>query len=318
MVISLDFELMWGILDHGDPMSYSDNIRNVFEVIPRLLDVFSIHGIHATWGVVGLLTEGSIDNCLLHMPDRTPSYRNNRLSPYDRMEGFRDVERKLLFAPELVEQIAQTEGQEIASHTYSHYYCEEIGQTEAEFEADLVRAEQTTGKYAPNVCSLIFPRNQFNEEYADVLKRTGFHYYRGNEHAWFYRPQDNKGDRIPLKRAFRLLDNYLPISGSNTYDYDEIVDSSGLCNIRSSRFLRPYSKTLFWLEPIRMRRIATQMEYAAKHNRVFHLWWHPHNFGSNMEENFSNLGYLLERYASLNIKYCFRSMNMRELGELVL
>lgn len=313
MVISLDFELMWGILDHDDPMDYANNIRNVPKVIPRLLEMFSQYGIHATWGVVGMLTERSIEDCLAHAPARKPEYRNDRLSPYERLEHLRDTERTLLFAPELVSQIAQTPGQEIGSHTYSHYYCLEEGQNAEAFEADLKQARAALFSVAPDASSLIFPRNQFNERYADVLRQTGFCSYRGNEHAWFY----NKSKYVLLARAFRLLDNYLPISGSNTYRYDEIVDANGLKNVRSSRFLRPYSKVLAPLEPLRMRRIAGQMEYAAKHGQVFHLWWHPHNFGANMDKNFTNLESLLEKYKELREKYCFESVNIDELGELI-
>ena len=55
------------------------------------------------------------------------------------------------------------------------------------------------------------------------------------------------------------------------------------------------------------------MKYAAKNNEVFHLWWHPHNFGSNMEENFYNLEEILKEYTKLNNKYDFKSSTMTGL-----
>lgn len=310
MVVSLDFELMWGILDHEDPMRYADNIRNVSKVVPRLLVVFEKYGIHATWGVVGSLAERGVDDYLAHMPEKKPSYRNVRRSSYSYLELIRDAQPQLFFAPELVELIACTPGQEIGSHTYSHYYCLEEGQTAEELAADLEQARHVLRAFSPTVCSLIVPRNQFNGQYADVLKNEGFCNYRGNERAWFF----NSG--VLAARAFRLLDNYLPLSGSNTYGYEEITDRNGLKNIRSSRFLRPYSQTLSLLEPLRMKRIIGQMECAAKNKQVFHLWWHPHNFGANTEKNMYVLEKLLCRYRELSDQCGFQSLNMKEMGTL--
>lgn len=55
------------------------------------------------------------------------------------------------------------------------------------------------------------------------------------------------------------------------------------------------------------------MLYAAKNNENFHLWWHPHNFGINIEENMKNLEDLLKYYTYLNKKYKMKSKNMKEL-----
>ena len=41
------------------------------------------------------------------------------------------------FAPELIRSIHETKGQEIGTHTYSHYYCLEDSQNEIQFENDL-------------------------------------------------------------------------------------------------------------------------------------------------------------------------------------
>jgi hypothetical protein len=41
------------------------------------------------------------------------------------------------FTPELVEQIQATDGQEFASHIYSHFYCGEEGVSVVQFAVDL-------------------------------------------------------------------------------------------------------------------------------------------------------------------------------------
>ena len=42
---------------------------------------------------------------------------------------------------------------------------------------------------------------------------------------------------------------------------------------------RPYG----FFKKLKMKRIKAQMTYAAKNDKLFHLWWHPHNFGNDIE-----------------------------------
>jgi len=57
------------------------------------------------------------------------------------------------------------------------------------------------------------------------------------------------------------------------------------------------------------------MKHAAIHNEVFHLWWHPHNFGSNLEENIDCLQEICAEFEELRRRYGFYSLNMAELTE---
>lgn len=86
-------------------------------------------------------------------------------------------------------------------------------------------------------------------------------------------------------------------------------------NIPSSRFLRPYHAVLFFLEKRKVKRIKDSMTYAAKHGEVFHLWWHPHNFGMHREQMLKQLEEILSYYKFLNQKYGMQSMNMSEIAE---
>jgi hypothetical protein len=56
------------------------------------------------------------------------------------------------------------------------------------------------------------------------------------------------------------------------------------------------------------------MSHAAKKNLTYHLWWHPHNFGANQEENFRFLEKILIHYQKLHKKYGFESYSMSELA----
>jgi hypothetical protein len=117
-----------------------------------------------------------------------------------------------------------------------------------------------------------------------ICKEEGFDAIRSNEESWMYKASAGTGN-TKWKRLFRLLDNYVNISGHNCYSIESLKREPVL-EIPASRFLRPYLKTLSFLERLRLRRIKNDMSYAAKKGKIFHLWWHPHNFGANTEENF--------------------------------
>ena len=59
------------------------------------------------------------------------------------------------------------------------------------------------------------------------------------------------------------------------------------------------------------------MKHAAKNGLLYHLWWHPHNFGANTEENFKTLEEILKYYEFLNKKYGFESKTMKDTGEMM-
>lgn len=54
-VISLDFELMWGVRDKKSKELYGEQILGVHQVIPKLLEIFTIYGVEATFSTVGFL-----------------------------------------------------------------------------------------------------------------------------------------------------------------------------------------------------------------------------------------------------------------------
>ena len=55
------------------------------------------------------------------------------------------------------------------------------------------------------------------------------------------------------------------------------------------------------------------MTQAAKKNQVFHLWWHPHNFGNNTSENLIFLGEIIKHYVILKDTYGMKSLNMKSV-----
>ncbi|WP_299523357.1 polysaccharide deacetylase family protein [Winogradskyella sp.] len=317
-IISLDFELLWGVRDLQTTDTYGENILGVWEALPKMLKAFEKNGVKATWATVGFLFASSKKELLNYCPTNRPSYLVKNLSPYnghfDQLEE-EEEQDKYHFASKLIKLIRKYPNQEIATHTFSHYYCLERGQTKEEFNDDTLAAIKIANKDDIEIKSLVFPRNQFNNEYLEIIKSLGITSYRGNESAWFYNYEFGQEEK-PTKRAFRLLDSYLNISGHNCYSLEEIGKKEPY-NIPSSRFLRPYSSKLKMFEGLRLQRILKSMTYAAKNGKVFHLWWHPHNYGTDQKENFIFLNKILSHYVFLKEKYNFESLTMNKLSELL-
>lgn len=247
-------------------------------------------------------------------PVKRPDYDNPSLSPYlDVFDGIDEHNEKLYLALPLVRLIEQQGLHEISTHTYSHYYCLEKGQTLADFKADIKAAITIAKERGLDTKSIIFPRNQFNSTYLDVLKNMGITSYRGNETSWYYKAANNEKNDL-FKRLIRFTDRYLNVSGNNTYNLFEMAREEPF-NIPSSRFLSPYSSKLKVLDGLRLKRILNGMTYAAKHKEVYHLWWHPHNFGMNTKENLAFLDKILNHYSFLNKTYDFESITMTGLSE---
>lgn len=294
-VISLDFELMWGVRDHADKKRYGRNVLGAREAIPRILDLFERYAIRATWAAVGFLFCENKDHLMASMPSELPRYRDKKLSNYAYLDelGYSEADDPYYYGSSLIRRIAQAPGQEIGSHSFSHYYCLEPGQTLAQFEADIDAALAVAKQSSIELRSFVFPRNQYAPEHLAVLRRRGFTAFRGNERSWVYRPSDGAG-QSKLRRAVRLADHYANLTGHHVY---AAGTREGLTEVTSSRFLRPYSARLAPLEPMRITRIKSSMDVAAANGGIYHLWWHPHNFGLDIDENVAVLRQVLDHFA---------------------
>lgn len=104
LVISLDFELFWGVADSRTIEGYRRNIEGVREAIPKILALFQRYGIHATWATVGMLMCRNHAQWREIRPSILPGYERQQCSTY----ALDLVARKhpnLFFARPLVEQI---------------------------------------------------------------------------------------------------------------------------------------------------------------------------------------------------------------------
>ncbi|NVO32115.1 polysaccharide deacetylase family protein [Hymenobacter lapidiphilus] len=313
-IISLDFELNWGVRDQQTLAVYGPNLLGVRQAIPATLALFTEFGLRATWATVGLLFFENKQQLLANLPNIRPQYVDPNLSPYSAVDQIGDDEASdpYHFGHSLLAQIRATPGQEVATHTFCHYYCLERGQTAESFAADLAAATAVAHEQDITLRSLVFPRNQYNAQYVAICEAQGISSYRGNEKSWIYRERSEEQQSL-YKRGVRLLDAYLDLSGPNCHTLADIAQQFPY-NIPASRFLRPWSGKLRTLEKLRLRRILRGMEYAARHGQVFHLWWHPHNFGANLTENMTVLRRIAEHYRYLNTRFGLQSQTMADLA----
>jgi len=273
-IISLDFELIWGVRDKKTKDKYGDNIIGARAAIPMILELFQKYKIHCTWATVGLLFCRDKNEMMSALPDRKPRYENPALSSYSYLDEVLDNEETdpYHFAHRIIDLIRKYDGQEIGSHSFSHYYCHEPGQTISDFEADINSAVHIAAKHGISLRSFVFPRNQVIPEYLPVLKKLGFICYRGNPESKIYRMKNLEKFDI-IRNGLRFIDNYINLLGHKTYTLGEKEPGSEeIMNIPASAFLRPYNEKLKIFEKMKIRRIFKSMHYAARKNKVFHLW----------------------------------------------
>ena len=314
LVISLDFELHWGIRDHTKRTdALYRRLPDARSAVTSTLEVFTARNIHATWATVGLLFGLSREEIEASSPPRTTAYSRAELNPYVESIGADERHDPEHLAGSLVEQISTSAGQEVASHTFSHYYCLEPGQTEAMFRADLAAAQAIASRRGLELTSLVLPRNQWNPAYTSAVLELGFRCIRGPQRSWSHRPRP-QGRQSTLVRAARLSDAYFGFAPPPTTDWKDVLLPSGLCNVPASAFLRPYDPSRKRLEPRRLSRLRSGMRHAAKHGRIFHLWWHPHNFSQYQRENFSVLEQVLDEFDRLAESDGMQSLTMADVA----
>ncbi len=316
LVVSLDFELHWGVWDLMGVSPCREKLLAARAAIPNLLNLFVEYGIHATWATVGMMFCESKHDLLGSIPSILPAYTERELSPYHDIQtvGSDEQSDPFHYAPSLIRLIASTPHQEIGTHTFSHYYCLEDGQDLAAFRADLKAAVDAARRFGLELESLVFPRNQVNPRYFAVCAEFGIKAYRGNNAGWMYAPRQRKKE-TQIRRAFRLADCYLNLSGHNTYDPKDIGGDPA--NVPSSRLIWFCSPLLRPLDPLRLRRFRQEMMYAARHGRVYHLWLHPEDIGGRTDRSLDFLRRVFDIFAKARQEGQMESLNMRETAGLL-
>ena len=317
LVISLDFELHWGVRDHvGPDDALYGRLTEARRAAVDLAALFASRNIRCTWATVGFLFASTRQEVDSHLPKVQPAYERAGLDPYVQAIGLDEEHDPEHLAGSLVDIIASSPGQEVGSHTFSHYYCLEPGQNEAMFRADLGAAQSIAQSKGLTLTSLVLPRNQWNPAYARAVLDLGFSCIRGPQPRWSHQARPT-GRGAVLRRAARLADSYVGISPPPTTAWSQVLQPTGLCDIPASAFLRPFEPSRKQLEPLRLARLHSGLRHAARHRRIFHLWWHPHNFSQYRSENFSNLERILDEFDRLAATEGMQSLSMKDAATVM-
>ena len=315
LVVSLDFELLWGMADH-EPLENAHRFSEVHNVVPRILDLFKKYEIHATWATVGALMAHDDEEFFSFLPDALPPQtdyvlRRLGLHPLLRTDA---LPRNVVYAPNLIEMIADTPGQEIGSHTYTHYYCNLKSSRPEDFKNEIRAANRIAEKNGFACTSVVFPRNRFSSEYVKVLSNEGITAFRGHERdSWLTAFSKLSWD---LFRVFDKLDNYFAMERNMPYPMEELVMMGNVVNVNSSRFFKPYTERLGKLEPLKRHRFRRELVKAAKCGEIYHIYWHPHNFLEDVEKNLETLEWFLRAFSVMRDRYGMLSCSMAEVAAL--
>ena len=317
--ISLDFELHWGVFDKRNRNEREVNYKNTLKIIPELLQLFSENEVHVTWATVGALFASGQDEFEKYKPDESlqPTYQNQSLSAYKHVaeNGLDEKYNWAYFAPGLVQEISKYKGQELATHTFAHYYCLEPGQNIEQFSADLEAAKKIAENIGETLVSLVFPRNQFNETYLKVCFEKGIIVVRSNPDQWFWSGTTDENTSL-VRKLFRTGDTYIALGKSTSYPLKNLKVTPGEpLLLPASRFLRPFHPKYSILNKLRLKRVLHEMEEAARKNECYHLWWHPENFGDYPNESLKDLKVIIDKFRLLQNKYGMQSWNMKEYAE---
>ena len=307
-MISLDFELHWGVLERAPDGAYGPNLRGVPGSVRGMLKLFREFGIRATWGTVGMLFARGRAERERFSPKVRPRYTVPIPDSYAVPTGEGEADDPLHYAPTLIAEVAATPGQEVATHTFAHLCLLEPAENMREaLRADL-RAARAIMRHTVGVepRSIIFPRNQHDPALHDVLVDEGVPCYRGSPRAWMWKAAPGAGQGA-LRRAARLADAYL--GPSRLTRWDEVAQPDGTYDVRSSFFVRLGSGRMG------ARRIAGAMDEAARRGEILHLWWHPHNAGVRTAEGLAFLRGLLETFGRLRRTHGMESLGMAEVAE---
>jgi hypothetical protein len=263
VVVSLDFELRWGMTDvFGRDMSaYRSNLLGVREIVPALIERFEKRGIHATWATVAALACENWDEYQAAAP-KAPHYLETSLAIPSDLRTL-DASGDLHFAPELVSLIAHSK-QELASHSFSHFFFGEPGAMEKDARDDAKAVSDFfQKKFKKRPTSLVFPRNQV--AFGEIFAEHGLRTQRSN-------PQNAIWD-LPVElrewkpaRLMRFAESFVGVTPARR---------AGIYFPASSFVRLQLPEPLFRLHRLALARAAR----ALRSHEYLHLWFHPHNLG---------------------------------------
>lgn len=311
LMISLDFELIWGTMDKAGVERFAPACRVEREVvIQRLLDLFCRYNVSATWCILGHLF---LDGCTCADGKAHPSIVRPRHEWvdgdwFDNDPCTSEAADPIFYGRSLVRKIMDAPvRQEVGSHSFSHVIFGDAGCSTATADTELRACVDAARDLGVELRSFAFPRNQVGHR--DLLRRHGFTVYRGPEpaaHSTMPLPR-------PVKRALHFLEF---IAATTPPVVSPVRDEHGLWDIPGSMIYFPMHGVRAAI-PVsrRVRRAVKGLDAAAAQSKIFHLWFHPTNLADHTDALFEGLEAILDHARTLSQRGSLRIAPMRTIAE---
>lgn len=281
--ISIDVELAWGVWDRLTAEYLRKCLLLERPIVRRLLGLFQVYDIPATWAIVGRLLERPDGGSL---PGGTDAW----------------------YAPDIVDAIRRTHPQqEIGSHSFAHLGFGLVGRDRA--LADLRAARDMHRKHDLPFVSFVYPGNRV--AHLDLLAEVGVEIFRSTDAGWHARATQFAAG---LRRVTNLLDKMVPVPPPAVRP---LLRESGVVELPSSMLLlgRNGLRRLA-TAPALVLKARLGLERAVREQAVFHLWFHPSNFYYHTETQFQVLEKILAHASRLRREHAIETVPMGGLAHL--
>jgi len=297
VAISIDLEMRWGMHDRLglDMNAYRANLEAGRAAVPEILRILGERGLKATWAAVGALACTGWDEYFARAP-APPSYEAGELA-IDARYADLDPDGTLHFLPAELGLIANSQGVDLGTHTFSHIFMLEPGITAHDVAGDLEAVRRLwTDRFGRAPVSLVFPRNQPN--FLDVVAQAGIRVWRGNPLPWYYNRFASRHQDI-VSRGLRFADALIPLAHTAS-----AIDGR---DCRASAFVRFDLPHALW--GFHLNRLCRALDGMAP-GEVFHLWFHEHNLGPALGHGLARLAEVCDLIAGRCAAGRLRSANM--------
>lgn len=301
-VISLDTELAWGTFDtEAGYRPFEEAYRRTPSVVRELCSLFETYEISATWAVVAHLFEdcgGEHDRPQIDL-DWIDDW-------YGSLPCRNGVDRDLWYAPEILDMIRSCSvPQEIGLHGYSHLILGADGCSRSAAEREMSAAVDVLESHGMSPTSFVYPRNQTG--YLDILSDAGIEVVRGRDDIWFEERELPRSVRKPFRFANEALSWTPPVVKPRKRD--------GVVEIPGSQVFRPFhGGWQFAPERTRVARAKKGLDDAVKTGRIYHLRFHPFDFGLEPDRMLGLLEEVLEYAANLRRQGSLKVRPLREIA----
>lgn len=300
-VVSLDTELAWGTFDtEAGYRPFEEAYRRTPSVVRELCSLFETYEIPATWAVVAHLFEdcGGEHDCTRVDLDWIDDW-------YGSLPCRNGVDQELWYAPEILDTIRSCSvPQEVGLHGYSHLILGADGCSREVVRREVNAAIDALNAQGISPSSFVFPRNDIG--HLNVLADAGIEVIRGVDDIWFEKQDLPRTIRKPFRFANEALSWAPPVVTPRK--------RNGVIEIPGSQVFRPFhGGWQFAPERTRVARAKKGLEAAAETGQIFHLRFHPFDFGFEPDRMLEFFEQVLEYVTTLQRR---GELSVRTLSEI--